>query len=336
MYKYNLTNKRRSDCPFCSKHGKYSAYMNTQTGELAPVEYGMCSSCRKFKTPPNNYIIGETISEVNDEIAYYEADKVNINLLHFYFTLTGTILNKFIEGLEIKFGIEQTKKVVDLYKLQVFENDGIIFPYCYTDNHLCTAKIMFFDGNLHRIKEGAKAFPKFLHNLIYTNESGMHYDFNRYDTDNKIIPFKLKLCLFAHNQIINNKIKTICLVESEKTAVIMSIVMPEFIWVSSGGKTLIQSYKFLFFSGRKCLVFPDLSADDNVYKYWSEKLTYYNRKYGYDFEILDYYSDFLNNNSERINYCKGLKLDIADFVMDFNRKNIYVDYLRNKLINKSQ
>jgi hypothetical protein len=321
--------------------------MNTQTGELAPAEYGMCSSCRNFKTPPNNYIQGESINVDDNKIAFYEADTLNINTINQYHKPSSYIHNNFIEGLELRFGEDRVKRVIDLYKLGRFEDshDGqssaVVFPYFYTASHLCTAKLMWFDNYQHRIKEGKKAYPKFLHNLYYRDDRGILHDYNNYDTDDDmndvVVPFKLKMCLFGHQQIIDDKSKTICLVESEKTAVIMSLVMPEFIWVASGGKTLIQDYKFLFFTGRKCLVFPDLSEDDNVYKYWSEKLTYYNRKYGYDFEILDYYSDFLNNNSERIKYFKVKKYDIADFVMDFNRKIIYVDYLKNKLkINKRQ
>ena len=112
----------------------------------------------------------------------------------------------------------------------------------------------------------------------------------------------------------------------------MSIVLPEFIWVASGGKTLIQDYKFLFFTGRKCLVFPDLSEDDNVYLYWSEKLHGYNRKYGYGFEMVDFYSEFLQYDSELIRFCKyDGKFDIADFVLDFNKNDVYINFLKKKL-----
>jgi hypothetical protein len=342
MFKYVLSNKRRSDCPFCGKRGKYSAYIDTKTNELASIEYGMCSSCQESKRPPDNYISSESIHVDDEKLGYYEADTLMINTILQYYKPQYHIHNNFIEGLESRFGKAPVARAVHLFKLGKFrdsyecESSAVVFPYLYTDTHCCTGKLMWFDNDLHRIKEGKKQYPRFLHNLIYTDDRGTHYDFNDYDTDDDmndiIVPFKLKLCLFGHNQIINDKKKTICLVESEKTAVIMSIVLPEFIWVASGGKTLIQDYKFLFFTGRKCLVFPDLSEDDNVYQYWFEKLTYYNRKYGYDFEIIDYYSGFLKNDNELIRYCKCVgKFDIADFVMDLNTNNAYTDFIKNKL-----
>lgn len=331
MYKYTLTNSRRVDCPFCGKRGKYSAYINTLTQELAPIEYGMCSSCRESKRPPDNYVVGDSSTIENISLGYFEADTITINMINQYYRPKSYEPNNFIESLEKRYGTEQVKRVVDLYKLGRFVDSGVVFPYMYTDYHVCTAKIMFFDNELHRIKEGKKKYPRYLHNLNYQSDGYWSYDFNDYDECGNLVPFKLKLSLFGHNQVINDKQKTICLVESEKTAVIMSIVSPEFIWVASGGKTLIQDYKFLFFSGRRCLVFPDMSEDNNVYTYWFEKLTNYNRKYGYDFEIVDYYSEFLQNDHELISYCKCEKFDIADFVLDFNLNDVYIDFIRTKL-----
>jgi len=58
----------------------------------------------------------------------------------------------------------------------------------------------------------------------------------------------------------------------------------------------------------------------------------YNRKYGYEFEIVEYYSEFLQFDSELIRFCKCEgKFDIADFVLDFNKDNLYLDFIRFKL-----
>jgi hypothetical protein len=335
MYKYTLTNRRRSDCPFCGKDGKYGAFMNTKTGELASIEFGMCSSCRESKRPPDNYVQRDSNYVEENKLAYFEADTLKFNTINQFYMPKYYVQNNFIEGLEQKFGEDRVKRVVDLYKLGRFDDSGIVFPYLYTDTHICTAKIMFYDDNLNRVKEGKKQYPRYLHNLCYQTDGYWCYDFRDFDIDENgdevLIPFKLKLCLFGHNQIVNDKQKTICLVESEKTAVIMSIVFPEFIWVASGGKTLIQDYKFLFFTRRKCLVFADMSENDNVYDYWLEKLTEYSRKYGYDFEFIDYYSEFLENDETIINYCKGKGFDIADFVLHFNINNSYVKFIKNKL-----
>lgn len=340
MFKYTLTNGRRSDCPHCGKRGKYSAYMNVLTGELAPIEYGMCSSCREYVMPPDNIVTEEASQEVDTVIGYFEADTLSANWIESYYKPTSHVQNNFIEALERIFGEERVKRVVDLFKLGRFHDSGIVFPYLLTDNHVCTAKIMFYDRDLHRIKEGNKQHPKWLHNLFYRTDRGFVLDFRDYETDdngNDIVKkFKLKLCLFGHNQIINDKCKGICLVESEKTAVIMSIVFPEYIWVASGGRSLIQDYKFIFFGKRKCYVFPDMSSDDNVYDYWYKKLSMYNRKFGYDFQFVDYYTEFLHDDKNMIQFCKDKQFDIADFMINFNKENCYLDFLKTQICVKEK
>lgn len=337
MYKYQLTNSRRIDCPFCGKHGKYSAYQDTKTGQLAPMEYGMCSSCRQYKTPPNNFIPGEATYNTG-EVGFFEADRENFNLQHFYKSKHFQS-NYFFDGLTDRFGKQQVERVADLYRIGKFDDHGVIFPYYYTDDHLCTAKILFYDKHLSRVKDDPKRkYPKFTHNLYYNSYEGSEYDFRELEVDqngNDVErKFNLRLSLFGHHLIINDREKTIGLVESEKTAIIMAIVFPEFIWVASGGKTMIQDYKFLFFTNRKCLVFYDLHPKDDIYLDWSEKLTFYSRKYGYDFELIDYYSDFLKNDKEKIEYWKNKQFDVADFVLYLNSDNKYVNYLKDKLSEK--
>jgi hypothetical protein len=340
MYKYSYTNKRRSKCPFCGKDGKYSACENNYTKELAGYEFGRCSSCQQYKLPPDYYInSGDTCTVENDYLGYFEADTININRLNQYnedlFNKYGHLPeNSFIDAMCNMFGKDEVKRVFNLYNVGRFSiENSIVFPYLCNNTHCCTAKILFYEG-LHREKEIKKKIaPKFLHNLRY-NDNGIKYDYNDYEeyTDKngndiqELIPFKLKLCLFGHHLILNDLNKTICLVESEKTALIMSIILPEFIWVGAGGNTWIQYYKFLFFSGRKCLVFPDMSENDITYKMWYDKLN----QYGYDFEFIDYYSEYLCNDSEMINHFKEKGWDIADFITDFDKKS-YVNFIKNKL-----
>jgi hypothetical protein len=341
MFRYEYSNDRRIDCPMCGKKGKFSACKDKSTGQLAPLEYGICSSCGKYKLPPENYLSGGSSSTIYEDetIAYYEADTIDPSLAERFYH--STVNNTFVTCLENIFGAEKVKRAVELYHIGRFDDNGIVFPYYYTDSHLCSAKIIFYDNNLHRIRDGKKSFPRWLHNLKYTNDAGVLYDYNDYDIEingtdciETPSPFDLKLSLFGHNQIINHREKPICLVESEKTALIMSIVMPNFIWVASGGKTLIQDYKFNYFTGRKCYAFPDLSPDDNVYKYWSDKFDFYNRKFGYDISLVDYYQEYYLHDQNRITKFKNRKHDVVDFVLKVKPLDHYIAYLKSILKEK--
>jgi hypothetical protein len=48
--------------------------------------------------------------------------------------------------------------------------------------------------------------------------------------------FNLSQCLFGLHRITEDYQKTIAIVESEKTAIVMSILLPHYIWLATGSK----------------------------------------------------------------------------------------------------
>jgi hypothetical protein len=57
-------------------------------------------------------------------------------------------------------------------------------------------------------------------------------------------------------------------VEAEKTAVIMSEVKPEYIWLATGGKTELNVAKLRPLAGRRIILFPDTDEDGQTYREW--------------------------------------------------------------------
>lgn len=69
---------------------------------------------------------------------------------------------------------------------------------------------------------------------------------------------ELQQCLFGEYLLTSNPNKTVALVESEKTAVIMSRFLPEYVWLATGGSQGIKSNERLApLVGRKVLLIPD-------------------------------------------------------------------------------
>ena len=75
-------------------------------------------------------------------------------------------------------------------------------------------------------------------------------------------------CLFGEHLLPQRPDSIVCLVESEKTALIGSGFCPQYIWVATGGKTQLGP-KLSVLQGRKVLVFPDIDATQE----WKEKLS---------------------------------------------------------------
>ena len=88
----------------------------------------------------------------------------------------------------------------------------------------------------------------------------------------KLKDFELQQCLFGEHLLSypDNVTKIIGIVESEKTAIVCSMLMPELVWLSRGSKTGAKWYlpgvhKCLI--GRRVILFPDLGA----YEAWKEE-----------------------------------------------------------------
>ena len=67
--------------------------------------------------------------------------------------------------------------------------------------------------------------------------------------------------------------KSVCVVEAEKTAVIMSELYPEYVWLAAGGLGEVQVEKFRPLRGHKVVLFPDTDSDGIAFRRWSEAAT---------------------------------------------------------------
>jgi|SRR5690625_838566 len=69
--------------------------------------------------------------------------------------------------------------------------------------------------------------------------------------------FQLDQCLFGLHLINWHLEKDVAIVESEKTAVILSIVMPEYIWLATGGQGNLKLEKLRSLKNKRIILYPD-------------------------------------------------------------------------------
>lgn len=80
--------------------------------------------------------------------------------------------------------------------------------------------------------------------------------------------WELTQCLFGEHLLPLYPDKPVALVESEKTAVICSGLMPRFLWLATGGKQQINQEKFAVLGKRKLTAFPDVDG----FAEWTRRL----------------------------------------------------------------
>ena len=112
----------------------------------------------------------------------------------------------------------------------------------------------------------------------------------------------------SERSVCQNKI--ICVVESEKTAVMMSELRPDCIWLATGGKTELNVSRLKPLQGRRVILFPDTDTDGSTYREWYELAQAAGDIYGQPFTV----SAILEQHATPSQ--KQRKIDIADYFFE--------------------
>lgn len=148
--------------------------------------------------------------------------------------------------------------LIDRYQIGVTHSRDTIFFQIDAKGQVRTGKIMKYNPDTgHRIKdENTKGRITWVHSLM--KQSG------------QLPPdWELTQCLFGEHLLAAEPDKPIALVESEKTAIICSGLMPKYIWLATGGKSQLNEDKLKVLQGCKVIVFPDIDAHEE----WTRKLS---------------------------------------------------------------
>lgn len=194
------------------------------------------------------------------------------------------------------------------YALGVTKDGSTIFWQIDKDGKVRSGKIIQYDQYTgHRIKGDDGDKTDWVHSRMKTQ--------NTLTAD-----WTLTQCLFgAHllHPVYMNDDKPIGLVESEKSAILCSLVFPKYVWVSCGGISNLEAGgKHEILKGRKVVMFPDTDPQGKAFSKWKKKADEWNAK-GFDVTV----SDILEKNATDDE--KAAKIDIADWIVaDLKEKYI--------------
>lgn len=185
---------------------------------------------------------------------------------------------------------ETVSRLISEYQIGVTKAGDAIF-YQIDQNGRCrTGKVMKYNPTTgKRVKdESSPAAITWVHSLL--KQQG-------------VLPteWELTQCLFGEHLLKRYPDKLVCLVESEKTAIICSGVAPSCIWLATGGKGQLND-RVEILDGRKILAIPDVDGYDT----WCEKAR--ERPY-----LSITVSDYLRKNASEED--QEAHIDIADIVI---------------------
>lgn len=150
------------------------------------------------------------------------------------------------------FPFEEVQRVTQEYYLtgtNAYWNNSTIFWQIDEGERIHAAKIMLYDQDTgKRVKE---PYPhiNWLHNSLDLKE------------------YNLSQCLFGLHLASEKPEATIGIVESEKTAMMMSFLAPEMLWIATGSKQNLKKELMNPLKGREIILFPDKGE----YTIWQQK-----------------------------------------------------------------
>lgn len=281
LQKYTGT-ATRHECPHCHDLHSFARYVDERENYIA-TNVGRCNredKCGYHLTPSEffrdkgvNYTPTIDVAPKPLPPTDYIPEEMMIRTLR--------TDNAFLRWLTRYFSLSEVAQAVERYRIGDAKGDRVIFWQIDQEDRIRTGKIMMYDEFTgHRVKK---------------------FDFVHCHMGK---PFNLKQCLYGLHLV--DGTKPIAVVESAKNAIVASLTIPEYTWVSTEGK---QNYRLLEdLRGYDVTMFPDLGA----YGEWKKHA----QKFG--FKV----SEMLEQIASEEERARGL--DIADFIIkqiDNEREN---------------
>lgn len=229
-------------CPLCHKR-TFVRYINNDTHKYLEDVYGRCdreSKCGYHNKPAQQLYETQRNTEscnINYQSELSQPSYIDHETIIKHMGRYDN--NSFILGLKDRFGDEKTKKAVDNYVLGTLESDHNKIIFWQLDSQLqCRGgKLLHYDrSSLKR-----SGYITWMHQVLGLQN------------------FHLRQCLFGEH-LITSKTDHVIVVESEKTAIIGSIVLDQYTWVATGGKTSSVYNKLQVLKDKPITLIPDLDA----------------------------------------------------------------------------
>ncbi|WP_372800894.1 DUF6371 domain-containing protein [Lutibacter sp.] len=299
-------------CPSCNKK-RYVRFINNETNEYLDYNYGRCdreTSCGYFKKP--NDLGLKTLSQ-NEPIKLLPISTIQKSIIEA--SIKKYENNNLFLFLIKYFNSEQVSQTFKKYNVGTSKkwNGATVFWQLDEHHNFRTGKIMLYDTKIgKRVKKP--------HNRISWAHKVL-----------KINNFNLKQCLFGLHLVKENT-KIIGLVESEKTALIMSLFLPEHTWISTGSKQNLKAELLAPLKNFEIVAYPDKGEYNDWNKKCNELINLgfniscsqlvekYSEKQGYD--LADIYFELENLKIDTIKQTKTEKISQNFYSKNPSIKNL--------------
>ena len=221
------------------------------------------------------------------------------------------------------------RRAAQLYRLGMSREGGVIFWQIDEHDVLRDGKIMYYRPDCHRDHDRKPTWVNYLlkrSGQLPEDFKSEHCLFGLHQTHPQPLPIGRGVVTSSAEIIASNSIysppsqggagggsggpdrSVCCIVESEKTAVIMSAVKPDYLWLATGGKTELNVAKLKPLAGHKVILFPDTDETGDTYREWYEVAEEASDIFGHPVTV----SSILEQRATKAQ--KAAKIDIVDML----------------------
>ena len=249
-YKYELERgSKHIICPNCGKK-TFKCYVDVNTGErVNPTKYGRCeriSSCKYILYPDNDDSEWQDYEPTKQPYIAPEPDFINPDLVRS--TFRDFNKNVFFNFLAKTFDLETARALQVKYNIGTAKHGGTIFWQKDRDGKFRTGKVFYYQSNGRRDKQKGSWY--------------LHKQVNK--------DYRLVQVFFGEHLIIEEPTKPIALCESEKSAILMSVLQPEYNWIAAGGSNMLNVQRLMRLH-RLDLVSPD----EGQFELWEKQTSFF-------------------------------------------------------------
>lgn len=299
-YRYSLDkSSKKYHCPACNKK-TLVVYIENETNSILNKSCGKCDRIQKcnYHSPPSNFDDGKEHKTREHKPPKPEPPK-RVSLLDYSFvnrSMNNYRENNFACYLMTMMGEHKAMDLLRRFKVGTSRKRKGFTIFWQIDflNNVRSGKLINYD-----LLTGKRVKTKSPALWVHT-EMGL-----------KSKGFNLVQCFFGEHQlrIQSEKNKPVAIVESEKTAIMMTAAQPAYIWLSCGSagnfynsEKEVRQAKWVPLQGRKVVAFPDVG----MFEHWEKKAAKIKKEFSIDLKV----SDILER-SEKSKDMKGA--DLADF-----------------------